>query len=144
MGSLPFGPSLPQRLTRHEAIETLRRHLMSLTDDQHSICQVAGEHGIFCGGFRRFPDVEFQERFHGLVSRREGLTRSQQEYLANTWQLARQILQNVGLACDAQTQAHDTCGGWDDFSNEDLARFLRELLAAEVTVVPDREPAAVG
>jgi len=144
MVSLPFGMSLPQRLTRHEAIETLRRHLMSLTDDQHSICQVASEHGIFCGGFRRFPDVEFRERFHGSVSRRDGLTRSQQEYLANTWQLARQILQNVGLACDAQIQAHDTCGGWDDFSNEDLARFLRELLAADVTVVADREPVPVG
>lgn len=138
---------LPARggtLTRREAIDVLRRHLLQLTDAEHSICLVASEHGIFCGGFRRFPDVEFQERFHGLVSRREGLTRSQQEYLANTWQLARQILQNVGLACDAQTQAHDTCGGWDDFSNEDLARFLRELLAADVTVVPDREPAAVG
>ena len=143
MTSLPFGSSLPQRLTRREAIETLRRHLMSLTDDQHSICQVASEHGIFCGGFRRFPDPEFRERFRGLVARREGLTRAQQEYLANTWQLARQILQNVGLACDAQAAVHDTCGGWDDFSNEDLSRFLRELLAAEVMVVPDREPAPV-
>jgi hypothetical protein len=142
--SLPFGPSVPQKLSRREAIETLRRHLLSLTDEQHSICQVASEHGIFCGGFRRFPDPEFRERFHGLVSRREGLTRSQQEYLANTWQLARQILQNVGLACDAQAEAHDTCGGWDDFSNEDLARFLRELLAADVVVVPDLAPAHVG
>jgi hypothetical protein len=142
--SLPFGPSVSQKLSRREAIETLRRHLLSLTDEQHSICQVASEHGIFCGGFRRFPDPEFRERFHGLVSRREGLTRSQQEYLANTWQLARQILQNVGLACDAQAEAHDTCGGWDDFSNEDLARFLRELLAADVVVVPDLAPAHVG
>jgi hypothetical protein len=140
---LPFGPSVPQRLSRREAIETLRRHLLSLTDEQHSICQVASEHGIFCGGFRRFPDPEFRERFHGLVSLRDGLTRSQREYLANTWQLARQILQNVGLACDAQTETHDTCGGWDDFSNEDLARFLRELLAADVVVVPELEPATV-
>ena len=144
MTPFPFGPSLPQRLTRREAIETLRRHLLSLTDDQHSICQVASEHGIFCGGFRRFPDPEFRERFRGLVARREGLTRAQQEYLANTWQLARQILQNVGLACDAQAEAHDTCRGWDDFSNEDLARFLRELLAADVVVVPDLAPATVG
>jgi hypothetical protein len=144
MTPIPFASSLPQRLTRREAIEALRRHLMSLTDDQHSICQVASDHGIFCGGFRRFSDVEFRERFNALVARRDGLTRAQKEYLANTWQLARQILTNVSLACDAQTASHDSCGGWDDFSNEDLSRYLRELLAADVTVVPDLAPAPVG
>jgi len=144
MVAFPFGPSIPQRLSRREAIETLRRHLMSLTDDQHSICQVASEHDIFCGGFRRFSDAEFRERFDALVARRPGLSRAQKEYLANTWQLARQILTNVSLACDAQAASHDSCGGWDDFSNEDLSRFLRELLAVEVTVVSDREPVAAG
>jgi len=130
---------LPARggtLTRREAIDVLRRHLLQLTDAEHSICLVASEHGIFCGGFRRFGEGEFRERYREVVARR-GLSRRQQEYLANSWQLARQLAENVALACDAQAIEHDTCRGWDDFTNMELARFLRELLAVEVDVVAD-------
>jgi hypothetical protein len=35
------------------AIARLREALVKLTDDDHSLCQVAGERGIFCHGFRR-------------------------------------------------------------------------------------------
>jgi hypothetical protein len=35
------------------AIARLREALVRLTDDDHSLCQVAGERGIFCHGFRR-------------------------------------------------------------------------------------------
>jgi hypothetical protein len=133
-------PARGGRLSRREAIDLLRRHLLELTDEEHSICQVASEHGIFCGGFRRWGNAEFRERYREVVARR-GLSRAQQEYLANSWQLARQIAENVALACDAQAVEHDTCRGWDDFTNDELARFLRELMAVEAEVVADRAPA---
>jgi hypothetical protein len=126
-------------LPRREAVDLLRRHLLQLTDEEHSICQVASEHGIFCGGFRRWESTEFRERYREIVARR-GLSRAQQEYLANSWQLARQVAENVALACDAQAVEHDTCRGWDEFTNDELARYLRELLAVEAEVVPDGGP----
>ena len=139
-------PASGGTLSRREAIDVLRRHLLELTDAEHSICLVASEHGIFCRGFRRFGEAEFRERYREVVARR-GLSRRQQEYLANSWQLARQLAENVALACDAQAIEHDTCRGWDDFTNVELARFLRELLAVEVDVVSEvaaEPPAAMA
>jgi len=132
-------PARGSRLSRRQAVDVLRRHLLELTDEEHSICQVASEHGIFCGGFRRWESTEFRERYREVVSRR-GLSRAQQEYLANSWQLARQVAENVALACDAQALEHDACRGWDEFTNDELARFLRELLAVDADVVPDADP----
>jgi hypothetical protein len=137
MQPLPAGPPpLPKELSREQAIRALKAHLLKLTDDETSLCQVASQRGIFCKGFRGLSDEEFKKRYHTLVARRPGLTRRQYEYLANQWQLARQVVDGVKCACDAQAKEHDTCGGWDDFTNEDLVRFCRELFAAEVTLVP--------
>ncbi len=127
---------LPKELTREQAIRALRHYLTRLTDDEHSMCEVASQRGILCGGFRRFSDEEFRQHYENLVRRRPGLTRRQLEYLANQWQLARQIVDNVGLSCDAQTIEHDTCRGWDSFADADLVRFCHDLLGADVTIVP--------
>jgi hypothetical protein len=137
---------LPARggaLSRREAVDLLRRHLLELTDEEHSICQVASEHGIFCGGFRRWGTTEFRERYREVVARR-GLSRAQQEYLANSWQLARQVAVNVALGGAAPGRGPHTSRGWGDFTNDELARFLRELLAVEAVVVPDADPAVAG
>jgi hypothetical protein len=123
-------------MTREHAVRALRGYLLKLTDDETSLCRAASQHGIFCKGFSRFSDEEFRSHYHALVARRPGLTRRQLEYLANQWQLARQIVDGVGLSCDAQAKEHDTCRGWDEFTNEDLVRFCRELFGAEVTLVP--------
>ena len=56
------------------------------------------------------------------------------EDLGNRWQLARQDVREAPLACDVQTIEHDLCGGWDDFTDDDLARFYAEVFKKQVTV----------
>jgi hypothetical protein len=133
MDRLPSHPG-PKEITRAEAVGRLRYELKRLTDDEHSMCQVAAKKGIFCHGFARFSDEELRKRFAGIVRSRPKVNRWQLEELANRWELARQIVQGVALACDAQTRDHDTCRGWDDFSNEEIARFCSDLLGLDVVV----------
>jgi hypothetical protein len=99
-----------------------------MTDDEHSMCDVAAERGMYCGGFRRLSDEEFRERYDWLVNHNPKASRKEIEELANQWQLARQIVDRVPLSCDAQLREHDTCNGWNEFTNAELERFCREIL----------------
>ncbi len=115
--------SEPKVWSRQEAISELRRSLLKLADEEHSMCQVAAERGIFCQGFRRWHDAEFDRRWKGLLGRSTHLSRAQIEQLANVWQLAEQVRHRVTLACDAQTLEHGACRGWDEFGNDAIAGF---------------------
>jgi hypothetical protein len=121
-------------MSRAEAIGRLREAMIALTDDEHSMCQVATEKGIYCHGFRSLSEEEFRDRYDWLVARHPKATREEIETLANTWQLARQIVDRVPLSCDAQFRDHDTCNGWNDFTNEDLEGFCREILHKNVRI----------
>lgn len=125
----------PERITRNAAVRRLRDVLALMADEEHSVCRIAAERGIFCHGFRRFTDEELRRRYAWLVNRDPSISRQRLEELADRWQLARQVFDDVAVACDAQQIEHDTCGGWDEFSNDDLARFCRELLHESVIVV---------
>lgn len=124
-------------INRADAIEGVRRAIMDLVDDDHSICEVAGRLGIFCRGLRQFTDEELETRYQWLAERRGATSRETLEDLANRWQLARQLVQDASLSCDVQAREHDTCLGWDEFSNDKLAGFYRTLCDQEVIVVPD-------
>jgi hypothetical protein len=124
----------PEVWSRQIAIDRLRESLRRLTDEEHSICQVAAERGIFCHGFRRWPASEFDRRWKNAIGRSTHLSRAQMEELANVWQLAEQIRCRVALACDAQTTARSGCRGWDEFSNADLARYCGDILGENVVV----------
>ncbi|MFN2441992.1 MAG: hypothetical protein ABR517_04860 [Thermoanaerobaculia bacterium] len=124
----------PERITRETAVRRLRDVLVLLTDDDHSICRVAAEKKIFCGGFSRDSDEELRRRYPWLVARNPSSTRAQIEEAANRWQISRQVFDGLPLACDVQNLEHDTCDGWDEFTNADLARFCRELLHEDVIV----------
>jgi len=126
----------PRVVSRAWAIRSLREFLLTLTDEDHSMCRVATDRGIFCQGFRKLDDKELKEHFSGIVERRPGVNRWQLEALGNQWELARQTVNQLPLACDVEQKEHGTCGGWDDLSNEDLARYCAELLAQEVVVTP--------
>ncbi len=132
----------PERrvLTRDEAIEALRAKLLTMTDEEHSACSIAARKGIFCRGFAQWRDEEFRNRFEGVASRRPGVDRHQLERLANTWQLARQIVSEVPLQCDLQQAVHETCLGWDGFTNDDLTRYCGEILGEPVLVVDGPPP----
>ena len=129
-------PAVPQvpTLTRQNTIARIREALESMTDEETSICKVAAEHGIFCHGFQRYTDNELRRRYGWIVRKRPGMTREELEEIANNWQLAQQQVHDLDFACDVQTKLHDTCCGWDDFSNEELGAFYQQLTGREVHV----------
>jgi hypothetical protein len=125
----------PRIWHRGEAISRLRATLLGMTDEEHSLCQVAAERGVFCRGFRRWNEAEFDRRWRAYIGRSTHLSRAQMEEYANVWQLAEQLRCRVSLACDTQTTPHGPCRGWNEFSNSDLARFCCDVLGENVEVV---------
>ena len=123
-----------EKLTRSNVIGQLRDTLLRMTDDDHSMCQIAAEKGIFCGGFKQHTEAELKERYDWLARKNPEASRDEIEDLANRWQLARQEYSGLEFACDVQLLEHHTCRGWDEFTNEDLAKFYRELLGKEIVV----------
>jgi uncharacterized protein YbjT (DUF2867 family) len=127
----------PPVWSRGEAIDRLRGALLALTDEEHSLCEVAAEKGIFCRGFRRFDDAEFRRRFRSTLGNGAGhLDRARMERLANVFELSMQRRWRVSLACDAQTRARGGhCRGWDEFSNDELGRFCADILGCSVVIL---------
>jgi hypothetical protein len=127
--------ALPPVWRRDDAIARLRVALIRLCDDEHSLCQVAAQRGIFCHGFRRWNAAEFDRHWTKAIGRSTHLSREQMEEFANLWQLAEQIRQRVTLACDACIQTAGACHGWSEFSNDELSRFCADVLGTPVRVV---------
>lgn len=121
-------------MTREEAIARIREQLLSLTDEENCMCKIAAERGIFCNGFRQFTDKELRERYWWIVRKRPDITRQELETIANDWQLAQQDVRELPVACDVQTNVHDTCRGWDDFTNDELRAYLKQLTGEEIRV----------
>ena len=113
---------------RQATIARLRSALIPIAGDDRSLCSVAAERGIFCRGFRRWHDAEFDRRWRHAIGRSTFLSRVQMERYADIWQLTEQLRQSVALACDAKPGPSSPCRGWDEFSDEDLTRFCRELV----------------
>ena len=44
------------------------------------------------------------------------------------------FVDDLPIACDVQQKEHDSCGGWDDFSNEQLSTFFTELTGRSLIV----------
>lgn len=122
--------------SRAEAISRLRERLIPMTDDEHSLCQVASEQGIFCRGFRRWNAPEFDRRWRDHIGRSTHLSRPQMEQYANLWLLIEQSRRRLPIACDAlQGSGNLPCRGWNEFSNDEIARFCAALLFENVEVV---------
>ena len=122
-------------VSREELVKLVREELIKRAgDDDMSACKAAGEQGIFCRGFARYSDLDLRRRYDWIARRRPKMTRKQLEEIANRWQLARQEVEGMPIACDVQQKAHDTCRGWDDFTNEDLAKFYFEMTGKEIAV----------
>jgi len=119
--------------TREEAIARLRPVLRELCGTEQSLCRLAAEMGTFCGGFRRWPEREFDRRFRPHIGTSTHLTRPQMEAFADIWQLSEQLRLGVTLACDAASPP-GACRGWEELSDADLEISCRELLGKAVTV----------
>lgn len=119
---------------RREALERIRRQLIALQEEGKSVCRIAAERNILCRGFGRDSDDELRWRYVDKIDGALVLTREELEQRANAWHLERQQREGTLLCCDVQSEFHETCRGWDDFSNEELARFCFELFGERVRV----------
>lgn len=126
-----------RNLTRKQTIEALGKWYQQFVDDDHSLCEVAGRFGFFCGGCAQWTLKQLKQRYDWIANKRPDITRKELEELANAWQLARQQLHGVPLPCDSQVIERDTCTGWDEWSNADLARFYAEIEGETIEVVDD-------
>lgn len=128
----------PQSISRAKAIALLRHKFLKeldKTDGETSMCKLAAERGIFCRGFDRYGDGEIRRTFDWIVRKDPSMSREEVEEFANRWQIARQEVREMPLACDVQQREHDSCRGWDDFTNEQLATFVAEVTGNEYVVV---------
>jgi hypothetical protein len=120
---------------RSEVVDLLRSELLKRTDSETSACKFAAERGAICRGFARYGEGELRRKYSWITRRHPEMTRHDLEEVANRWQLARQDVAALPVACDVQQIEHDMCRGWDDFTNGDLARFYTELTGKKITVV---------
>lgn len=123
-----------ESISREEAVSRLRRELIKLTDSETCICKAAAEQHLFCNGFSRYSDEELRRRYSWIVRKRPSITREELETIANDWQLAQQSVEALPIACDVQASVRDTCRGWSDFTNEQLAQFLKQVAGTEITI----------
>ena len=130
-------------ITRETAVARIRRQLVALQEEGKSVCRIAAERNILCRGFHRDSDDELRWRYVDKIENAKELPRQELEERANAWQLERQRREGTLLCCDVQTMFYETCRGWDDFSNEELAQFVFELLGDQVTVTGKKTPAAL-
>lgn len=121
-------------VSRTAVIVALREELGRRAGTDMSFCRLAALMGILCKGFRRYSDAELEQRFGWIARKNPDATREELEELADRWQLARQEALGAKTSCDVQQLEHDTCGGWEDFSNDDLTRALRQLTGRLVTI----------
>jgi len=123
-----------RRVTRQQCIVDLEQQMKRMVDGEHSMCEVAAKKGIYCHGFRQWTFDELKQRYDWIVAARPNITREELEKIANTWQLARQEVFGTTLSCDTQSIEHDTCKGFDGWSDQELARFHGELCGEPVEV----------
>ena len=121
-------------MTREQAVADIRKTLLAMVDDEHSMCQVAAEKRIYCHGFKQWSDSELFHRFRWIADRKGITSRPELEAAANRWHLQRQQALGLPISCDAQREDHDQCWGWDEFPHSEIERFYRELCGEDVRV----------
>jgi hypothetical protein len=117
-----------EKLSRPQAIERMRAKLRALTDQDHCVCSVVGQLGIFCRGFKALPDKELKKRYHWIARRRPNAPREMIEELANQYHLGRQEVTGAQICCDFETREHGGCDGWNNFANTQLEEFYLALM----------------
>jgi hypothetical protein len=132
-GTMTNAQSNPEFISRPALIAALREELIRRAGEM-SICKLAAQTGILCKGFGRYSDAELQERYGWISKKNPDVPREELEEIADRWQLARQDVLGARSSCDVQQLEHDACGGWDDFKDDDLARFLLDLTGRKVVV----------
>ena len=128
-------PSSPESVDRPRAIDLLRGAMLEQIGEDKSACRWAAEQGIFCRGFSQFDENELRSKYDWITRRRPKMSRAELEEIADRWQLARQDVRHLPIACDVQQREGDMCRGWDDFNNEQLSQFLLQITGEKVIVI---------
>jgi hypothetical protein len=123
-------------ISRSQAIANLRRELLKLVDEEHSLCLVAARRGLICNGLGRWSTAELVRRLPWRTPS-AAPERAEVERLANDWLSAFQDRPSGRLPCDPAPGRASLCAGWEEFYEGELARFHREMCGEEVRVVPD-------
>ena len=97
------------------------------------MCEIAARLGIFCRGFRRWPDAVFLRIWMRAMGQSTHLNRAQMERLADLWQQTEQLRLRIPIACDGRTGC-GPCRGWDEFSDAELERFCADILGQNVVI----------
>jgi hypothetical protein len=134
---------MPEKVSRDVAISHLRARLLEVLDRGQSVCQFAAEQGILCGGFSHYDDADLRDAYRDITRLDPFMSRESLEKAANDWQLARQAELGVVLSCDAQRATYETCRGWDEFTNAELAAFCRQFRGEEFEVLGEPSPAVI-
>jgi hypothetical protein len=125
---------LVEKLSRPQAIERMRQKLVKLTDQDHCLCSVVGQLGIFCRGFKSLPEKDLRQRYHWISRKRPGAPREAIEELANLYHLGRQEVTGAAICCDLETREHGGCDGWNNFANTQLEEFYLALMGEPVEI----------
>lgn len=133
-------PTLPERLSRPEAIARIRATLAALTDDEHCTCAVAARYGVLCGGFAQLPDEDFKSRFAWIANKRRTASREELEKCVSAYHLGRQEIGHAAICCDVETREHCVCDGWNQFDNAALEKFCLEITGSRVSIEPIAPP----
>jgi hypothetical protein len=126
--------SQPAVTSRESLIGRVRAELLRLAGNDQSICRLAAGRGIFCHGFSQFSDAVLRRRLEWIAARRTDASRAEMEELGDRWMQARQEVDGLPTSCDVQKVERDLCGGWDDFTDDDLTRFYDELCSTPAEV----------
>jgi hypothetical protein len=121
-------------ITRETAVGLIRRKMIAMAEKGKSACQIAAENNILCRCFYRDTDDDLRWRYSARIPGALGMARPELESRANAWQLERQQQEGSLLCCDVQSMCYETCRAWDDFTNDELARFCKELPGGAVGV----------
>lgn len=130
----PQAPPFVEKLSRPQAIEKMRQKLRKMTDQDHCLCSVVGQLGIFCRGFRALPDKELRKRYHWIAKKRPNAPREMIEELANFYHLGRQEVTGAAICCDVETREHGGCDGWNNFDNRQLEEFYLALMGESAEI----------
>jgi hypothetical protein len=123
-----------EHLSRPEAIARLRERLRSFSEKDHCVCETVGRLGVFCGGFKRLSDAEFNKKFQWIVVRHRNEPRQSLEALASLYHEGRQEATGAAICCDIETKEHGGCDGWNQFHGEALERFHLAMIGSPIKV----------
>ncbi len=124
-------------MSRSQAIADLRRELLKFVDQEHSLCLVAAQRGIFCNGFGRWSTAELERRLPCRTPAEGEPKRADVVRRANHWLSGLQDVHAGRLPCDVLQDHRSLCAGWEEFFESELAIYYREMCGEDVRVVPD-------